>query len=493
MDDGYLFFSINPVEVAVENDSVDVEMRIYEGEQATISKVILTGNTRTSDHVVLREIRTLPGQKFSRSDLIRTQRELATLGYFDPEQIGIQPKPNVSNGTVDIHYKVVEKPSDQVELSGGWGGIFGFVGTLGLVFNNFSVRKVPNIKSWSPLPQGDGQKLAIRFQANGRRFQTYSFTFTEPWLGGKKPNNFSFNVQHSVQRLIQGFTNISTGSLQVTGVTLTLGRRLTFPDDFFTLSNSLSYLRYQLQNYPGLFRTVRSGEFNNFVFNTTIARNSIDNPIFPRSGSNMVLSIGLTPPYSVINNRDYSLLSDDKRFRWIEYHKWMFDNWWYLNLWKNLVVCARAHVGYIGSYRATTGISPFERFILGGDGMMFNNFLLGTDIVGLRGYTNQSIRPERVEGGVVFNKFVLEMRYPLTLSQAASIYALVFAEGGNNWGSARDVNPFDLKKSVGAGVRIFMPAIGMLGIDYGWGFDPIPGNPQANYGQFHFTIGQMLR
>jgi outer membrane protein insertion porin family len=505
MDNGYLFFNLEPVEIAVEGDSVDLEMRIYEGEQAEIRQINVSGNTKTSDHVIYREIRTIPGQKFSRSDLIRTQRELSTLGYFDPEQIGITPTPNMNDGTVDINYTLVERPSDQIELSGGWGGVFGFVGTLGVVFNNFSVRKIGRLKEWKPLPSGDGQRLAVRLQANGRQFQTYSLTFTEPWLGGRQPNSFSVNLSHSVQRLIDfGSTNTVTGGLNVTGISVSLGRRLKFPDDFFTMSNSLGFLQYTLDRYRVRgFSNYDTGRSYNFTFNTTIARNSIDNPTYPRSGSSISLSATLTPPYSLFSTTSFGELTSENRFKWVEYHKWMFDNAWYTSLVGKLVMSARVHMGFIGTYNKDKGLGPFERFLVGGDGLAQNNFLLGTDIVGLRGYQNNSISPYVFDpttnaygnnlGGTIYNKYVLELRYPISLNPSATIYMLAFMEGGNNWGTFRDFNPFNLYRSVGVGARIFMPAFGLLGVDYGIGFDEVIGAPGSNGGQFHFTIGQQFR
>lgn len=493
MDDGYLFFRINPVEIAIEGDSIDVEMQIFEGNQANINRIILNGNTKTNDRVVLREIRTIPGQKFSRSDLIRSQREISTLGYFDPEKIGINPIPNDEDGSVDIEYTVEEKPSDQIELSGGWGGNFGFVGTLGVVFNNFSVKKLFKFKEWGGiLPSGDGQRLSLRLQANGRQFQTYTLTFTEPWLGGSKPHSFTVNLSHSVQRQILG-TRVF-GALQVTGLTFSLGRRLQWPDNFFTISNSISYFRYGLDNYNvGIFRS-GTGQSNSFVFNTTISRNSVDNPTFPRSGSNLSLSMNLTPPYSLFEkNRNYETLSDTEKFRWIEYHKWMFDASWFTKLFGKFVLSTRAHFGYIGAYNSKVGVGPFERFVLGGAGLTGQNFLLGTEIIGLRGYQDNSIKPINAQGGVVYNKFVMEVRYPVSLNPAATIFVLGFLEGGNNWSNYAEYNPYNLKRSAGFGAKIFMPAFGLIGLDWGYGFDEVPNVPGANKGRFHFTIGQQFR
>ncbi|WP_448517939.1 outer membrane protein assembly factor BamA [Rhodoflexus sp.] len=505
MDDGYLFFNIDPVEVQVGEDSIDIELRMYEGEQANINKINLRGNTRTSDHVVLRELRTLPGNKFSRGDLIRTQRELSALGYFDPEKIGMNPVPNMSDGTVDINYNVEERPSDQIELSGGWGGAFGFVGTVGLVFNNFSARKLTDLSSWKPLPQGDGQRLQLRLQANGRRFQNYSLTFSEPWLGGKKRNAFTVGFNHSVNRNFADFAMTrQIGSLQISGVSVSLGRQLKVPDDWFVMTNALSYQYYNLNNFFG-FGAINNGRFNNFTFNTTLARNSIDNPTFPREGANVSLSVTVTPPYSLLTGRVEPLVNGSTQ--WIEYHRWMFDNSWFMKLTNNgkLVLHARAHMGFMGRFNPNIDTSPFERFVLGGSGLTINNFLLGTEIIGLRGYQDNTIRPLEPDGqgglrynrngagGIVYNKYVLEVRYPVSLNPSATIFVLGFAEGGNNWGSFKEFNPFNLKRSTGVGARIFMPAFGLLGIDWAYGFDNIPGAPGINGSQFHFTIGQLLR
>lgn len=496
MDDGYLFFNVTPVEVRIDNDSIDIEMRVFEGEQATINKVIIEGNTLTSDHVIRRELRTVPGQKFRRSDIIRTQQQLSQMGYFDPEQIDIAPEPNMNDGTVDIRYSLVEKPNDQIELSGGWGGAFGFVGTLGLTLNNFSLRKLSQLQVW-PIPKGDGQQLKLRLQANGRRFQTYTFTFTEPWLGGRKRNSFSFNLQHSVQRLFSnnfGFLGEQIGSLQVYGATVSLGRQLSWPDDYFSLTNAISYQNYTLNNYNAGFRGISNGGFNSFIFRTTLARNSVDSPIYPRNGSEMTLSLSLTPPYSRLG-RDQRFESVEQELSLVEYHKWMFDNSWFMPIIGDLVLNARAHFGYLGRYNPSTANVPFERFIMGGSGLTFGNFLLGTDIISLRGYEDNSVTPTETprEGGAIYNKYVMELRYPITLGQAASIYVLAFAEGGNTWNLNQGYNPFDVRRSAGVGARIFMPAFGLLGVDWGYGFDSVPGAPDASGPQFHFTIGQTVR
>ncbi len=496
LDNGYLFFRVEPVEVGVNGDSVNLEMRIFEGAQATIDKVYITGNDRTNDHVILRELRTLPGDKFSRAALIRTQRELSQLGYFDPEKVNPVPIPNPANETVDIEWQLEEKPSDQVQLSGGWGGFFGFVGTVGLQFNNFSLRNIPKFDKWRPLPIGDGQKLGLSIQANGRRFQSYNFSFSEPWLGGRKRNSFGVNYNFSVQRNLDPRTNDTVGSLKVSGITVSLGRSVKWPDDFFTVSNSISYLRYSLFRF-GQTLGFSTGDANSITFNTTIARNSIDRPMFPSTGSQISLNVALTPPYSLWRNIDFETADNATRFKLIEYHKWNFDLKYYLKIAKNLVLAPRAHFGFIGGYTQRAGIGPFERFQLGGDGLTGQNFLLGTDIIGLRGYENNSIVPRdqetQIDGGIAFNKFVLELRYLVSPNPAATIYVQLFAEAGNNWNDFREFNPYDQFRSAGAGVRIFMPAFGLLGLDWGYGFDRLPGQPEISGAQFHFSIGQQIR
>ncbi len=463
MDDGYLFFSVTPVEVGVEGDSIDLEMRIYEGVQATINEVTISGNDKTNDHVVLRELRTLPGQKFSRADLIRTQRELSQLGYFDPEQVNPVPVPNPMDETVDIEWQLVEKANDQVELSGGWGGAFGFVGTLGVSFNNFSVRNIPHFDKWRPLPMGDGQKFAVRLQANGKAFQSYSVNFTEPWLGGKKPNAFGVSYSQSISRLLGRSREINnnTPHLKVTSVSLSLGRRVQWPDDYFTISNSLGFLRYDLYKY-GRQLGFETGVANSFTFNNTISRNSVDSPMYPRTGSQLSLSSTFTPPYSLFNNVDYDNADNATKYKVLEYHKWNLDLKYYLKMVGNLVLAPRMHIGYIGSYSDKVDVGPFERFQLGGSGLTGQNFLLGTDIIGLRGYEDNIITPrdnrgtidnptDDINGGTMFTKFVMELRYPISLNPSATIYALTFFEGGNNWNEFSNFNPYDMYRSLGVG------------------------------------------
>jgi len=508
-DNGYLFFNIDPVEINVAGDSIDLEMRIFEGPQVTVNSVNIKGNERTSDHVVMREIRILPGQKFNRALLVRTIRELSTLGYFDPEKINPDLRPNFEAATVDITFELEERPNDQIELSGGWGGFYGFVGTVGLSFNNFSIKNIGDFDKWDPLPVGDGQKLSLRVQANGRTFQNYSLSLTEPWFGGKKPNALSFSFNHSVQRQVDFFNQANFGNelgfFKITGVTLGLAKRVTWPDDYFSISNSLRFQIYEFDQFGTSFGlSYPTGRSNSITLNTTIARNNIDNPIYPRFGSNIMLAISATPPYSALNNNIDRESPDEEKYKWLEYHKWMFDASIYTPLFGStkLVASARAHMGFLGSYGTKIGIIPLERFVMGGDGMTFNNFALGQEIIGLRGYENQSITPGRDTrgtanpdpyGGVVYNKYVMEVRYLVSPNPSATIFVLAFAEAGNNWGSYKDFNPYDLKKSAGMGARIFMPAFGLLGIDWGYGFDPIPGQTKSSGPQFHFTIGQQFR
>lgn len=497
MDDGYLFFNVEPIEIGIKDDSVDLEIRIYEGAQATIKNVTVSGNEKTYDHVILRELRTLPGEKFSRADLIRTQRELSQLGYFDPEQVNPIPKPNPADETVDIEWSLVERGNDQVQLSGGWGGNFGFVGTLGLSFNNFSVRNIPHLDKWSPLPTGDGQKFAVNLQANGRQYQSYSVSFSEPWLGGRKPNAFGISYTNSINRYLNYRTQQSTGYLKLQGVTVSLGRRVAWPDDYFTISNSIGFLQYDL-NRAGLAFGFENGTgvASSITFNNTISRNSVDNPMYPRGGSTISLSSTFTPPYSLFRSASYYEGAGNK-YRFLEYHKWNLDLRYHLKLAGNLVLAPRIHFGMLGSYSNKVGVGPFERYKMGGSGLTGQNFLLGTDIIGLRGYEDNIINPIEedtdIQGGTIFTKFVMELRYPVSLNPSATIYAVTFFEGGNNWNDFSEFNPYNMYRSAGVGVRIFMPAFGLLGLDWGYGLDAAPNSGELSGPQFHFSIGQQIR
>lgn len=495
MDDGYLFFSVTPVEVTVEGDSIDMEMRIYEGKQARINKITISGNTKTNDRVIMREIRTKPGQLFSRSDIIRTQRELAQLGYFDQEKLGVNPKPNPADGTVDIEYTVEEKPSDQLELSGGYGANQ-LVGTLGLSFNNFSARNIFNRDAWAPLPSGDGQRLSLRAQSNGKFFQSYNASFTEPWLGGKKPNSLSVSVYHSVQTNGRPKSDPLRSYIKITGTSVGLGKRLKKPDDFFTLYQEINFQYYLLNNYTGSF-VYSTGNSKNLSFTEMISRNSIDAPIYPRSGSSNSLSLEFTPPWSIFNFNDvnYATAEDAVKYNWIEYYKVKFTSDWYNKLAGNLVFHSRVMFGYLGYYNRDIGASPFERFYLGGDGL--SGFSLdGREILALRGYDNNSLTPRnqlgQQVGGTIFDKFTFELRYPMSLNPSATIFAVSFLEAGNSWLSFDEFNPFEIYRSAGAGIRIFLPVFGLLGLDWAYGFDPVSNLPGADGAHFHFMIGQQF-
>lgn len=519
LDKGYLFFQATPVEVMVENDSIDLEVRIYEGKQARINKVTITGNTRTNDHVIRREIYTKPGELFSRSDIIRTNRELANLGYFDPEKLDVRPTPNPADGTVDIEYVVEERASDQIELSGGWGGGM-VIGTIGLTFSNFSARNIFNGKAYRPLPSGDGQKLSIRGQTNGEYYQSFSMSFTEPWLGGRKPNSLTYSMYYSRRSGYSYYSgNYDASYMKVSGVSLGLGRRLNWPDNYFTLYNELSFQRYILKEY-NVFN-FSNGKSSNLSFTTVFGRNSVDSPLYPRRGSNNSLTLQITPPFSRFKKDSFWELSaaekqsiyndfeDDtdaaeaeiteretaNKFAWIEYHKWKFKSEWYTQIVDKLVLRTNVEFGYLGYYTKKLGYSPFETFQVGGDGMSGSNYYYGTDVIPLRGYDagdesegSLTVQPQ----ANVFNKYTLELRYPLTLNPSATIYALAFFEAGNTWYNLSDFNPFKVHRAAGVGLRFWLPMFGLLGIDWGYGFDPIYGQTDSHKSQFGFTIGQQF-
>ncbi len=546
---GYLFSNVNPVEVKTENDSIDFEIRITEGPIAYFNKITVVGNDKTNDKVIYRELRTKPGEKYSKEDLVRTVREIGQLGFFDPE--AIEPKfKNVdpTAGTVDIEYNLVEKGSSQIELQGGYGG-GGFIGTLGLSFNNFSARNMFKGSAYKPLPMGDGQKVALRLQASSF-FQTYSLSFSEPWFGGKKPVSFSSSISQSKQFLYTGSSSSvdKSRSFNITSLSVGIAKRLTVPDDYFVLSNAVSFQYYDLNNYnTGLF-TFGDGSSRNLAFNIGISRNNkAINPVFPTKGSEISLSTKFTLPYSLFNGIDYANLKnleeyklrfragagitttansdgqlvsegdyisateanpnvfekvnsfaeadadqgkiDQKRFDWLEYYKVKFKADWYTTIYGDLVLKTLGEFGYLGNYNKDRGNVPFERFYVGGDGLA--NFALdGREVVQLRGYPNQSL--SSVDGGTIYNKFSLELRYPITLKAAASIYALSFLEAGASYNNFKQYNPFALQRSAGFGIRIFMPAFGLLGIDFAHGFDPVPGDVVKSGWQTHFIIGQQF-
>ncbi len=495
LDNGYLFFQLTPVEVSVEDDTIDFEMRIYEGEIATINRVVIKGNNRTSEHVVRRELRTLPGDKFSKSELIRTVRELANLGHFDPEQIEPNPIPNQADGTVDIEYNLTERATDQLEVSGGYGAGM-LVATVGIRFSNFSIRRILDTKAWRPVPSGDGQTLSLRAQTNGKYYQSYNFSFVEPWFGGKKPNSFSVSVYHSkINQNYYSYWNpgeVPDEHMKVTGASLGLGRRLKWPDDFFTLYNAITYQRYKMKDYANFL--AQNGTFNNISFTTTLGRNSQTQIIYPRGGSNISLSLQITPPYSAFNKDfDYANAGDEEKYKFVEYHRWMFKADWYYALLGDLVLMTRIHWGYLGHYNDDIGPSPFEGFDVGGDGLSGYN-LYGRETIAQRGYPNGSLTPRKgtQKSGNVYTKFTMELRYPVSLNPSATIFVLAFLEGGNAWYSIEEFNPFVAKRAAGVGVRAFLPMFGLLGIDWGWGFDGYPGHPEPHGSQFHFTIGQQF-
>ncbi len=494
MDDGYLFFQLEPVEVMVQNDSVDLEMRIYEGDQATVNRVIITGNTKTNEHVIRREIWSKPGYLFSKSEITRTLRELGQMGHFDPEKLGINPVPNPADGTVDLKYTVEEKANDQLEVSGGWGNRM-FVGTIGIRFSNFSVRRIFEKDAWRPVPSGDSQSLSIRASTNGTYYKAFSLSFTEPWFGGSKPTNFSFSVYRTIQSGgVNYFYQTSDKYFRVSGASIGLGTRLKWPDDYFTIYNELGIQNYKLSNWTGYF-IFSDGQSNNFSYKVTLGRNSTDQMIYPRTGSNLSLSLQITPPYSLFNGKDYSKsMPDSEKYKWIEYHKWTGRIQWYTALVENLVLYTNFQMGVMGYFNKKLGHSPFEGFDLGGDGMSGYN-LYGKETIGLRGYQNGSLTPYVMVGNSLvgnahlYDKFTVELRYPISLKPQATVFLLTFLEAGNAWQNAGEFNPFNVHRSAGIGARFFLPMLGMLGVDWGYGFDKIPSRPDAHKGQFHFIIG----
>lgn len=486
MDNGYLFFKATPVEVGVQNDSIDIEIRIFEGKQARIRNVILEGNTITNDRVIMRELHTRPGDLFSRDAIMRSRRELATLGYFKEESIMPDAKPNEKDGTVDVVYKVEEGNTSQIQLQGGYGGGM-VIGQLGLTLNNFSAKNIFNKKAWQPLPAGDGQKLSINAITNGTYYVAFNVSFTEPWLGGKQPQSLGASIYHN--RMSNGYyyskESSSYYSLYLTGAALSLSKRLKWPDDYFIISQSLAFKHYNLYNYRGLAGSVfTTGDANELTYGLTISRNSLDSPIYARSGSEISVSGSVTPPYSLFNNKDYSTLTAQEKYRWVEYYKLNIRGSWMLNLVGDVVLNARARFGWLGNYNPNLGISPFGRYFLGGSGL--SSWMMdGSEIVPLRGYKDRSLSPE--EGSAVFDRYTLEIRQPIIESASATIWVLGFLEGGNSWSSIRDFQPFKLYNTAGVGVRVFLPMMGLLGVDWGYGFDGVNGGPN-----FHFSIGQSI-
>jgi len=512
-DDGYLFFNTDPVETAVYNDTIDYEIRIIEGPQATIKNIRIYGNDRTKEHVIRRELRTIPGEKFSRTDLMRSQREIAQLNYFNQEKIGIDPRPNPDDGTVDINYTVEEKSSDQLELSAGWGGYIGLTGTLGVSFNNFSIRNIWKKQAWDPLPMGEGQKLSIRVQSNGKAFRSYNFSFTEPWFGGKKRNALTFSVFNTKYGQTYDYATgmydpsaADTKYISTTGATISLAKQLKWPDDFFSLSFGINYTRYKLSNYaidPTNLPGFDNGNVNNLNLKIALQRSSIDQPLYPKSGSTFLLSLQVTPPYSLLNT---GIATSANPYKWIEYHKWRMNGEWFVPLGKphgedrnkQFVIRAAAKFGYLGRFNKDIKISPFERFQVGDAGLSNQFALLGYDIIAHRGYpvyenSNPRINPDQQRASqyfTIFNKYSVELRYPLSLNPSSTIYALGFYEAANGWYTIKDYNPFKLRRSVGLGMRFFLPMFGLLGFDYGVGLDRFTANgSMKDAARFTFMLG----
>lgn len=521
-DNGYLFFNVQPVELNVAGDSVDVEIRMAEGKQATLNNIIINGNDLTNERVVRRQVFTRPGYLFSQSDFERSIREIASLGQFDPEAItdpakGYSIIPDQMNSTVDIVYNVTEKPSSQLELSGGWGGRT-FVATVGVSFNNFSTRRMFDKTAWRPVPLGDAQNLSFRFQTSGTYYSSLSASFVEPWLFGKKPTSLSLSAYYSRQTNSYLMWNILNNDKQfeVYGFSAGLGNRLKWPDNYFVLYNQLSWQTYKLTNWFSNYFIFDDGTSHNFSYTLGLSRTSTDQQIYPRQGSDLSFTVQLTPPYSLFRHKDkanldasgkpdyvsnprdinYDKWTAPDRYRWIEYHKWSFKGSLYTKLVGDLVLMTRAQFGYLGYYNRKWGYSPFEGFLVGGDGMSgYNSY--GSEVIALRGYENYSLTPYRATAyssngysyaGNVYDKFTVELRYPIVMQPQSTIFALVFLEGGNCWADIRDFNPFQIKRSAGVGVRVYLPVIGLLGIDWGYGFD----DKTNGKSQFHFLIGQQF-
>jgi outer membrane protein insertion porin family len=508
MDDGYLFFRVEPVETAVYNDTIDHEIRITEGPQARIKNVTIAGNEKTKDYVIRRELRTIPGELFSRSDLIRSQRELGNLQYFNQEKIEPGVVPNADDGTVDINWKLEEKSSDQLELSAGWGGGVGLTGTLGVTFNNFSIRNITKRSSWDPLPTGDGQKLSLRVQSNGRAYRSYSFSFTEPWLGGKKRNSLTIGINNSkYSNAFDPYTGqidrarSDTNYLKTTGLSVALGKQLKWPDDYFSLVYTINLTQYKLRNYPIFDPNFKTGTSNNISFKIALQRSSVFDPIFPKSGSNFIGSVQLTPPYSLFKKNENN---PNSQYENPEYHKWKFNAEWYVPIGKPLgaeknrqfVLKVAAKYGFMGRYNKKLDFSPFERFQLGDAGLTNNFGLLGYDIVAHRGYpvyqsSDPTVNPDQQNASqffTIFNKYTLEMRFPLVTNPSSTIFALGFFEAANGWYDYKNYNPFRLRRSVGVGMRFFLPMFGLLGFDYGIGLDRLTPGQTGLKGSSRFTF-----
>ena len=492
MNNGYLFFSANPVEVAIDGDSIDIEIRIREGKKAIYNRIDIVGNTKTNDAVILRELTTIPGQLFNRADIIRSQQVLMSMGYFNQEKMDVQPKPNEADGTVDITYVVEETSSDQLSLSAGFGAA-GFMLTAGITFNNFSTKKLFKKEAWNPIPGGDGQRISLQASVSTRYYQYYSFSFTEPWLGGKRPNALTLGAYYQRQNNAYNRRDSLYAYTSIAGATLSLANKLRWPDDYFHMSHTLSYEYYKVKNWGGFIFSNGYAHSISYIF--TLSRNSVNAPIFPREGSDISFSVQLTPPYSIIGHKDYTGATDQEKYKFLEFHKWKFNMSWFTRVVDNLVLNVRLKMGFMGCYNQTIGIAPFGRFYLGGDGMT-NWSYDGREIIGMRGYDDEVLSPNvngSVVGASIFHKFTAELRYPISLNPSATVYVLAFAEAGKGWIDKRQYNPFDLYKSLGVGVRVYLPMFGLLGFDWGYGFDPVPGLPASASGShFHISINQSI-
>ena len=531
-NNGYVFARVEPVEVNVTADSVDLEMRVLEGPQATINRVRIAGNDRLYENVVRRELMTKPGDLFSKDALMRSAREIQQMGHFNPEAIAPDVQPDLANGTVDINWMLESKNNDQVEFSLGYGQT-GVIGKIALKFTNFSMynlfHKSDNYRAF--IPQGDGQTFTISGQTNGSYYQSYNISFFDPWFGGKRPNSLSVNAFFALQTglnnnfyntaMMNNFYNYMYGYgnynnyynnyesyydpdkyLRMYGLSIGWGKRLHWPDDYFTLYGELTYQRYDLNNWE--YFIISNGNSNNVNLSLNLGRSSIDNPIFPRQGSEISFNVAVTPPYSLFDGIDYKSLSEvkptdanynaslRKRYNWIEYHKWKFKSKFYTALTggqKCLVLMARADFGLLGHYNKYKK-SPFETFYVGGDGMSGYSYNYYTDMIALRGYDNGALTPNGGGEGYAYSRFTMELRYPLMFENSTQIYALAFLEGGNAWTDVKKFNPFDMKRSAGVGVRIFLPMIGLMGIDWAYGFDKVFNSTASSGSQFHFILGQ---
>ena len=496
LNNGYLFSSVIPVEKAVRGDSIDIEIRIKEGEKATWNRVTWSGNTTTHDHVILRSLRTKPGNLFSKLDIKRTYFDLAGMQFFDPQQIGQDIQPNQQDNTVDVHWTLVEKGSSQVQLQAGYGGN-SFIGTLGLTFNNFSLRNFLKLKDFKPIPQGDGQMLSVQVQA-GQDFKNYSLSFTEPWLFGNRPTALSVSLNQSMVNY-KDYTGASQ-KLNIFSASAGLNRLLNWPDNYFSLYTGIAYQRYNFSNYPFQFgsTTVYDGNVNNFSFNVGLSRNSAGyDPIFPTTGSNIEATIKFTPPYSLFQNKDYTSMTPQEKYRWMEFYKIKFKADAYNEVIGKLVLRSTAEMGFLDGYNKDLGAPPFERFYVGGTGLFGGRFD-GRELVPLRGYENASteggsatdITP--IGGGTIYSRYAAELRYPISMNQTAKIFALTFAEAGNTWNNYSSFNPFQLKRSVGVGIRVYMGAFGLIGFDFAYGFDKTIGGSEPSGWQTHFLMNQSL-